>query len=153
MNTSTNEFHTTCVDEPRSDMLRHGDGTGRPVANAACNMETYHGGLRCCPHKTLLTDLEQDDLIPNVTDTYFLKWRCVCACVRACVYWTYTPTYTRAYLHRPECLLSVASLLSRDSAIRWFGMMPVCVCVCVCVCVLARNKLTFACCCCLVALL
>ena len=78
MNTSTSEFYTNCVDEPRSDMLRHGDGTGRELPNAACNMQTYNGGLRCCAHKNILTDLEQDSLIPNETDTYFLKWRFVC---------------------------------------------------------------------------
>jgi hypothetical protein len=75
MNTTTSEFHTTCVDEPRSDMLHHGDGTGRELPNAACNMKTYHGGLRCCAHKNFLTDLEQDSLIPNKTDIYFLRWR------------------------------------------------------------------------------
>jgi hypothetical protein len=56
-------------------MLKHGDGTGRSVSNAACEMETYHGGLKCCAHHNFLTDLEQDSMIPNETDTYFLKWR------------------------------------------------------------------------------
>lgn len=75
MNKTTAEFHYDCVDEPRSDMLRHGDGTGRNVSNAACDVMTYNGGLRCCAHHNFLTDLEQDSLIPNKTDTYFLKWR------------------------------------------------------------------------------
>jgi len=56
-------------------MLRHGDTTGRELPNAACHMQTYNGGLQCCAHKNFLTDLEQDPLIPNKTDTYFLKWR------------------------------------------------------------------------------
>jgi len=76
MNTSTRAFGGyNCYDEPRSDMLKHGDGTGRNVANMACEMETYHGGLQCCQHTFFLTDLAQDSLIPNKTDTYFLKWR------------------------------------------------------------------------------
>merc|ERR1711865_316618 len=56
-------------------MLKHGDGTGRSLPNAACEMKTYNGGLKCCAHHNFLTDLEQDSLIPNETDTYFLKWR------------------------------------------------------------------------------
>merc|ERR1719198_156241 len=36
---------------------------------------TYHGGLQCCKHSWFLTDLEQDHLIPDKTDIYFLKWR------------------------------------------------------------------------------
>lgn len=76
MNTSKRAFGGyACLDEPRSDMLKHGDGTGRDVMNAACKMETYNGGLQCCQHHYFLTDLEQDPLIPNKTDTYFLKWR------------------------------------------------------------------------------
>jgi len=75
-----NQTHTdwggyNCVDEPRSDMLKHGDGTGRNVSNMACNMKTYHGGLQCCKHSWFLTDVEQDSMIPNKTDTYYLKWR------------------------------------------------------------------------------
>jgi len=76
MNQSTQEFEGYhCVDEPRSSMLRHGDGTGRNVPNAACHMQTYHGGLQCCKHQFFLTDLEQSNQIPDETDTYFLKWR------------------------------------------------------------------------------
>jgi len=76
MNQSTQEFEGyNCLDEPRSNMLKHGDGTGRNVPNAACHMMTYHGGLQCCKHQFFLTDVEQDWLIPNETDTYFLKWR------------------------------------------------------------------------------
>lgn len=76
MNTSTSQFDGyNCVDEPRSDMLRHGDGTGRNVSNAACHTMTYNGGLRCCAHHYYLTDLEDNALIPNKTDVYFLKWR------------------------------------------------------------------------------
>ena len=77
MNTSTQAYGTPCADEPRSDMLRHGDGTGRDVPNMACEMETYHGGLHCCQHHYFLTDVEQDSLIPAPTDVYFLKWRYV----------------------------------------------------------------------------
>jgi len=76
MNESSEEWAGyNCFDEPRSDMLRHGDGTGRDVPNSACHMETYHGGLHCCKHTWFLTDLEQDAQIPDKTDTYFLKWR------------------------------------------------------------------------------
>lgn len=53
-----------CLDEPRSDMLRRGDGTGRAVQNAACAMQTYHGGLHCCQHHFFLTDLEQEAQVP-----------------------------------------------------------------------------------------
>eukprot|EP00483_Globobulimina_turgida_P009239 UN09258 len=66
-----------CVDEPRSDMLRKGDGTQRyGIQNAACNIDTYHGGLVCCSHKFMLTDKKQESQIPlNKTDKYFLKFR------------------------------------------------------------------------------
>ena len=65
-----------CVDEPRGDMLRHGDGTGREgKQNNACDMSTYHGGLRCCKHTWFLTDKEQAGLISPKVDTYYLKWR------------------------------------------------------------------------------
>ena len=56
-------------------MLRRGDGTGRNVSNAACQMDTYHGGLRCCVHEWFLTDRGQDHLIPQHVDQYWLKWR------------------------------------------------------------------------------
>jgi len=77
MDTTTQEFGTyDCLDEPRSDMLKHGDGTGRNLPNPACHMETYHGGLQCCKHSWFLTDRDQDGLIPkDKVDTYFLKWR------------------------------------------------------------------------------
>lgn len=76
MNQSKGEFEGyPCLDEPRSDMLRHGDGTGREVPNAACHMQTYHGGLQCCKHQFFLTDVGQDSMIPDKTDVYFLKWR------------------------------------------------------------------------------
>lgn len=66
---------STTDDEPRSDMLRHGDGTGRNVSNAACDMKTYHGGLQCCKHTWFLTDIEQEPLVSPQIDTYYLKWR------------------------------------------------------------------------------
>lgn len=76
MNQSTFEFDGyDCVDEPRSDMLRRGDGTGRNVSNAACDPQTYKGGLQCCKHQFFLTDAEQDSQIPEEEDVYFLKWR------------------------------------------------------------------------------
>lgn len=76
MNQSTQQFEGyQCEDEPRSDMLRHGDGTGRNVPNMACHMQTYHGGLQCCKHQFFLTDVEQNSQIPDKTDRYFLKWR------------------------------------------------------------------------------
>lgn len=75
MNQTKDAFSINCVDEPRGDMLRHGDGTGRDVENAACEAKTYHGGLRCCKNTWFLTDMEQDSMIPNKTDTYYLKWR------------------------------------------------------------------------------
>lgn len=75
MDTVTDSFSTYCDDEPRSDMLRHGDGTGRNVSNMACHVNTYHGGLRCCQNGWFLTDRDQDSLIPPDVDTYYLKWR------------------------------------------------------------------------------
>jgi len=77
MNSSTQAFGVyDCVDEPRSDMAKHGDGTRRNVTNQACHMETYHGGLQCCKHSWFLTDIEQDQMIPkDKVDTYYLKWR------------------------------------------------------------------------------
>jgi len=77
MNTSTQAFGVyDCVDEPRSDMAKHGDGTRRNVTNQACHMDTYHGGLQCCKHSWFLTDVDQDHLIPkDKVDTYYLKWR------------------------------------------------------------------------------
>ena len=77
MNTTTQFMKNyNCLDEPRSDMLRHGDGTGRDLPNNACNFETYNGGLECCHHTWLLTDKNQDKMIPkDKVDKYFLKWR------------------------------------------------------------------------------
>lgn len=75
MNSSTLPYDVYCAPEPRGDMLEHGDGTGRNVSNAACKMQTYNGGLHCCQNGYMLTDVEQEPLIPNATDTYFLKWR------------------------------------------------------------------------------
>jgi len=76
MNESFHEWEGyNCLDEPRSNMLRHGDGTGRPVPNAACYAETYHGGLQCCANGHFLTDIDQNSMIPDKVDTYFLKWR------------------------------------------------------------------------------
>lgn len=75
MNKSAIDFQYTCSDEPRSDMLRKGDGTGKAVQNAACSMDTYHGGLQCCKHTWFLTDAEDDARIPPQVDRYFLKWR------------------------------------------------------------------------------
>ena len=77
MNSTTQAFGVyDCVDEPRSDMAKHGDGTGREVPNMACRMETYHGGLQCCKHSWFLTERHQDSMIPkDKVDTYFLKWR------------------------------------------------------------------------------
>ena len=56
-------------------MLRHGDGTGRAVSNAACKMQTYHGGLQCCRPTWFLTDKANDGDIPPQVDRYWLKWR------------------------------------------------------------------------------
>ena len=76
MNQSAEEYPAgLCRDRPRSDMLRRGDGTGRAAANAACRLETYHGGLHCCKHRWFLTDRAQAPLIPERVDAYFLKWR------------------------------------------------------------------------------
>ena len=58
-----------------------------PVAapNDICNFETYHGGLKCCSHKSILLSREQvpwaggsvpTDAAPtNVTDNYRMKFR------------------------------------------------------------------------------
>ena len=77
MDTTKQQFDPyNCVDEPRSDMLKHGDGTGRQVPNQACFMKSYHGGLKCCKNSWFLTDRDQDSLIPkDKVDTYYLKWR------------------------------------------------------------------------------
>ena len=75
---TTDHFGYDCLAEPRSDMLRRGDGTKRwGVENAACDLETYHGGLACCRHTFFLTDKAQAALLPSPPqiDTYFLKWR------------------------------------------------------------------------------
>ena len=45
----------SCADEPRGDMLKHGDGTGRSVPNAACEMQTYKGG-ECTQQATESSD-------------------------------------------------------------------------------------------------
>ena len=76
MNSTTQSFSVyDCVDEPRSDMKKHGDGTGRNLTNQACQMNTYHGGLQCCKHSWLLTDRNQDSMVTkDKVDTYFLKW-------------------------------------------------------------------------------
>ena len=70
-------FGYDCVGEPRSDMHERGDGTQRDgIQNMACDVETYHGGLQCCKHTYLLTDQNQEHLIPkDKVDIYFLKWR------------------------------------------------------------------------------
>lgn len=76
MNQSSEQWAgAQCGSNPRSDMLHNGEGTGKDVPNQACHMETYHGGLHCCKHTFLLTDLEQDHLVPKDEDVYFLKWR------------------------------------------------------------------------------
>ena len=64
-----------CLPEPRSYMHDHGDTTGRNVPNQACDIATYHGGLQCCKHKWFLTDVDQESMIPDAVDTYYLKWR------------------------------------------------------------------------------
>jgi hypothetical protein len=76
MNQSNGFSAYNCEDEPRSDMLRHGDGTGRNLPNQACDAVTYHGGLQCCHHTYMLTDLAQEKLVhTEEVDTYYLKWR------------------------------------------------------------------------------
>ena len=75
MNTSTLPYDVYCAPEPRSDMLEHGDGTGRNVSNAACTLQSYNGGLHCCQNQYILTDVDQESDIPDATDVYFLKWR------------------------------------------------------------------------------
>jgi hypothetical protein len=81
MNSSTAAFHYDCLEEPRGDMA-HGQRMhdGQLLANGkkqnpACDSKTYHGGLRCCQHKWFLTDYEQNSSIPDLVDTYYLKWR------------------------------------------------------------------------------
>jgi hypothetical protein len=77
MGSEKNSFGYDCKAEPRSDMREKGDGTQRDgIPNAACDVKTYHGGLQCCKHKFLLTDKDQESLIPkDKEDVYFLKWR------------------------------------------------------------------------------
>lgn len=77
MNATKFEFDGyQCSKEPRSDMFVRGDGTGRDgIPNAACHMETYHGGLQCCKHEFFLTDRAQNAQNSTDVDVYFLKWR------------------------------------------------------------------------------
>jgi len=67
MGQSKEEFSIFCDEWPRSDMARQN--------NPACKLQTYHGGLRCCKHTWFLTDKEQDHLIPDAVDEYYLKFR------------------------------------------------------------------------------
>merc|ERR1711976_549854 len=67
MNETTAKYGVDCEPYPRGEMaMQH---------NPACKMETYHGGLQCCHHTWFLTDLEQNDLIPDAIDEYYLKFR------------------------------------------------------------------------------
>jgi len=95
MNRTREKFGYECEDEPRGDMLRRGDGTGRALPNAACHLSTYHGGLECCKHGFLLTDLGQEGLIHSKeVDRYFLKWRYYFQ-----VYRPSSPTAAASHLH------------------------------------------------------
>jgi len=67
MNASMDEYDVYCAPEPRGDMLQQN--------NPACKMQTYMGGLHCCHHLWFLTDVEQESLIPDAVDTYYLKFR------------------------------------------------------------------------------
>ena len=70
------DYHHDCNDEPRGDMLRHGNGVGTNGPNAACNVTTYHGGTFCCQHTFLLTDkAQQPYLREDLVDRYYLKFR------------------------------------------------------------------------------
>ena len=68
MNTTSMKFNVDCEPEPRGDMKKQ--------HNPACDLMTYHGGLRCCKHTWFLTDREQAPVVENTTtDTYYLKFR------------------------------------------------------------------------------
>lgn len=54
-----------CHPQPLSDLLVQ--------KNPTCTVETYSGGLRCCTHKTILLDKEQE--VPTAVDTYRMKFR------------------------------------------------------------------------------
>eukprot|EP00966_Prymnesium_polylepis_P315847 7297645-Prymnesium_polylepis.1 len=60
-------------------MLRHGDGTRRPTPNAACAMETYHGGLQCCKHQFFLTDRAQAARVPAPVSYTHLTLPTICS--------------------------------------------------------------------------
>lgn len=72
-----------CSQMPRSSLLVKESNGGAP--NDVCNFETYHGGLKCCSHKTILLSREQvpwtggsvpTDAPPtNITDNYRMKFR------------------------------------------------------------------------------
>lgn len=72
-----------CNQMPRSSLLVPEANGGAP--NDICNVETYHGGLKCCAHKSILLSREQvpwtggtvpTDAVPtNVTDNYRMKFR------------------------------------------------------------------------------
>eukprot|EP00937_MAST-01D_sp_MAST-1D-sp2_P001435 g1435.t1 len=68
MDTTSMQFSVSCAPEPRGDMQQQ--------HNPACNLETYHGGLRCCKHTWFLTDRAQAPVAENTTsDVYYLKFR------------------------------------------------------------------------------
>jgi len=67
MNSSLEEYNVYCAPEPRGDMAQQ--------HNPACKMQTYMGGLHCCHHQWFLTDVDQQSLIPDEVDTYYLKFR------------------------------------------------------------------------------
>jgi hypothetical protein len=72
-----------CSQMPRSSLLVNESNGGAP--NDICNIETYHGGLKCCSHKSILLSHEQvpwtggsvpTDAPPtNITDNYRMKFR------------------------------------------------------------------------------
>jgi hypothetical protein len=72
-----------CSKMPRSSLLVNESNGGAP--NDICNIETYHGGLKCCAHKSILLSHEQvpwtGGMVPtdapptNVTDNYRMKFR------------------------------------------------------------------------------
>jgi len=58
-------FKKDCHPMPRSSLAKE--------HNDVCSIESYHGGLNCCTHKSILLSREQT--IPAALDTYRMKFR------------------------------------------------------------------------------
>ena len=74
-------FHKDCLDEPRGEVKKREKNSIVSVIlgdlvqqkNPTCWVETYEGGLSCCPHTTLLLDKDQNP--PDELLSYQMKFR------------------------------------------------------------------------------